>query len=545
MESFDEIVRKKISTRRSKIREIETEIMQLKRELNDSKLVNRLPFKVMRLILEQLDFEQMFEVGKVCRKWSEYLGALRLPQLIIAKKEDRILRRWFFSGEECERDQIIVQPTLNGELTLASSLLVNLKKLKIINQAESGRERLITDFEFLNKLSRLELLEITEIRIPTFGQVERVNGSIESDKKSCAIPTITLPNLKQLSIARLNSQIKLNTPSLTGYRSRMLKNVNFVFPEQVTHLYFDHHYDPEIIRKLANLQYLFVNNADCQYLSEGELLDNHPKLEELSIGAELCGDREEIDTSNLVQLLNEKHAAGRDALKIVFRGVLFESMDELEENHSDESGLEKWISINYNRLYEKELRWIQEINYSGLEVASNELGDWVLEDFHLKFKHVRGVVIGDVQSEESLENFLSAYGERLTTLRFRERGCSEDFVENYLNAACPAIYSLTLRGEWEFDEFDFLLRFNNLYRLDTDLQLHKGCAFSTREYHDDDDIVYELYDRHEAFYFTFVYDRTCVSIKKKSKDSKFRLFYEDSLYGKYEQLSSLILEIKS
>ena len=96
MESLDEIVRMKIRARRSKIREIEAEIMQLKRELNDSKLVNRLPFKVMRLILEQLEFEQMFEVGKVCRKWSECLSAFSLSQLIIAKKENRIPRKWFF-----------------------------------------------------------------------------------------------------------------------------------------------------------------------------------------------------------------------------------------------------------------------------------------------------------------------------------------------------------------------------------------------------------------------------------------------------------------
>ena len=442
---------------------------------------------------------------------------------------------------------MIVQPTLNGELTLASenSFLVNLKKLKIINQAESDRERLIANFDFLNKLSRLELLEITEIRIPTFGQVERVNGSIESDKKSCAIPTITLPNLKQLSIARLNSQIKLNTPSLTGYRSAKLKNVNFVFPEQVTHLYFDYYYEPEIISKFVNLQYLFVNNADCLYLSENELLDNHPKLEELSIGAKLCGDREEIDTSDLLQLLSEKHASGRDALKIVFRGVLFESTDELEEKHTDESesGLEKWISINHSRLYEKELRWIQEINYSGLELACDELGDWVFEDFHLRFNQVRRVVIGDVEDEERLVSFLSAYGKRLTSLRFSEAtNCNEWVLKYHLNAACPAICSLTIQGEWKLNEYSFLLRFENLYRLDTDFQLrHNRCKFKNDDDHDN--IIYELYDKHEAFHITFVYNRTYVSIKKESKDSKFSLYYRDSLFGKYEQLSSLILEI--
>lgn len=85
----------------------------------------------------------------------------------------------------------------------------------------------------------MEVLEITEIRIPK-SEVERekVKGSIEDKSDKQFLATITVSNLKQLSIARLKSKIKLNTPNLASFRS--LTNATFVFPEQMTHLYFDY-----------------------------------------------------------------------------------------------------------------------------------------------------------------------------------------------------------------------------------------------------------------------------------------------------------------
>lgn len=98
-----------------------------------------------------------------------------------------------------------------------------------------------------------------------------------------------------------------------------------------------------------------MNNADCGYLTGGELLGNHPKLQEL-IDPKLSDGREEIDMSALLRLLSNKQASKRNAFKIVFRGVLFESGyelkeqrhpavdDESDEDSEYETGLEKWIS---------------------------------------------------------------------------------------------------------------------------------------------------------------------------------------------------------
>ena len=525
---FFEIGNKRLKLKEFEIEKekIESEIKKLKFELNQSTNLNQLPTEVICLIFKNLAIKDILRCELVCQKWNYFVKCLNIQKLVITKRKEEKVNKWFFSNEICDSLSTITKKNLNFKCKLEDSFMINLKQLKIINSSDdckSDRRKnfpLLANIDFVNKLTNLELLEISKIEFKD-----------KFEKENVIEITITLPLLKYLAIEKDYSSIKLNTPSLSSFKGiGSINNIDFIFPDKITHLYFNSYSYTLCYEKgkFKNLQYFFIN--DLIYVNVVDFLTNLSKVKELSI----CPYRKYGFNSSkryFLEFLEQKKKLNRTDLKLIYYGVLVEDAAQLD-NYEFKKDLVKLHIQNYSKLNEKELRWIKEINYSSLIESCDNQIDRIPKDFHSKFVEIKKVIISDnLDDEHHLMNFLKGF-KKVNTLKIQKhsQSLSESFFEKLLTN-CPQIRSLN------FDKsnrncninYNFIFQFKNLFSLSTCQRLEEN-------------FIVKVFKEFDEFSIKFYLNRYKVTIVKENEKSNYELNVKD-FNSSYYDLHSLLNEL--
>ena len=499
--------------------EIKSDIEQLKYELNTLIGINRFPNELMGLILDRLEASDLLACERVCRRWNGFVKEFARGELIISELNERRPKKWKFPKKACSPKRTIVRSDLQFE-DLASSFLIELKRLKIINnkvRRNYNRFSLLNDLHFVNKLQNLEVLEVSSIQFESEG-------------------TLTLPHLRCLAVSLLESKLKLATPELSSYHGQSVKKIEFVFKEKVTHLHLDkYHAD---CKHLNNLQYLALKNdgipgelvwtqnghLQVGQWSIGEFLNDHPNLKELSIRPSF--DRLNEDTylsaeSKALQVLEQKKSLKREDFHLIFLGVQLENAEQLAAfRYPHRGGLARLHLLNHSTLCTKELRWVKRIDLGGLlKCVSDGLVEEISPDFYEKFDHVEEIVIPYGLAEEHID-VLKKFKDlnSLIVQNNPELETSWNLVSIFEKIAdeLPQIWSLQFDDLYnqERNSLDIAFKFKELGRI----RVTEVYCWSFHR------AVPQLFAKYDMFGFNFVENVTELMISQRSKHSALELW---------------------
>ena len=434
--------------------ELEEELKALKSRYNDLNGINSLPFEVLCLILKRAALSDLLVCEQVCQKWNEIVKQMKIEEAVIAKLGEAP-KEWYQNGQPVQPDSIIVKSELKFE-HFENTFLTSVKRLKICNSSDDPQSNrmphipLIEDLEFVNRLTCLEVLEIAQIKF-------------DQDV------TLSLPNLRCLAIKELASGIKLNCPNLVEFINSKSTSAypEYVFKAKITHLQLDTVYRNN--EMFANLEYICWKA--CGHFCHDALLPTNRNLKLLSVRPPVSTYYYKYAKKNFLSFLQQKNELGplRAHPKLVFFGVLLENSQQLE-NLNDESDkfqdLTKLQLLNYDDLYDDELRWIRTMNYSSVmrAIGDSAIGE-VPEDLHRRFDRVETVYVdAPVADEDHLIEFLKKF-KRFKKFSVKKATLSGAFYER-LAGKLPQIRKLFIHEAGKhFDCLQFIFKFPNLIEL--------------------------------------------------------------------------------
>lgn len=463
--------------------ELEEELKQLKCQYNDFNDINALPFEMLCLILKQVPLQDLLQCEQVCQKWSEITRQLRIDEVVIAKRGE-VPNYWYHNGQPVQPSSIIVRTDLNFD-RFESTFLPGIKRLKICNSSDDSQLNrtpyvpLLENVEFLQRLTHLEVLEIAKFKFD-----EKVN--------------LTLPKLNFLAIRNLVSELNLDCPNLERVRIDQADwYPDYPFKEKITHLYLGGsrglYRNNEMFN---NLQYICWK-ADSHFCSNPTLPTNRT-LKVISVRPKVGRYYYKYSKRNFLKFLEEKRAAGRRDLKLVFFGVLLEDaaqLENLDDEGDDFKDLTRLQLRNYDKLCDEELRWIKIINYS---TVMRYIGDGTIEsvpaDLHQRFASVREVCAdAKVEDEQHLMEFLRPF-RRLEKFSASVAPMDAAFYER-LAFEFPQIRKLSIRKtSKQLEDLEFIFKFPNL------VELTIKFLKLTKEF------VRKLFTTYPVFKFTFARD---------------------------------------
>lgn len=493
--SRDEIC-ERIKVKRCKLSELldekvqlEEELKQLKSRYNDFNGINVLPFEVLSLVLERVPLQSLLVCERVCRKWRAVVQQLKIEEAVIGKLGEAP-KKWCHNDAPVLASSIIVRSQLKFA-QFENSFLASIKRLKIANSSDdpltsrTPHVPLLNDLdEFVNRLTRLETLEIAKIHF---------------DQPA----TLSLPNLRYLAVKELGSELELNCPNLSEVKtSQSSAYPVYVFKEKITHLHLATIYRNN--EMFANLRYICWK-ASSHFCHRCDLPANQ-SLQVLSVRPRVSTNYYKYSKENFLNFLAQKNDSARHQLKLVFFGVLLESAAQLEglnDGGDQFRDLTKLQLRNYGQLYDDELRWIKKINYSSvMRAIADGVIDAVPKDLHQRFDRVREVYVDSkVEDETHLFEFLKKFG-RLEKVSVSKAALGAAFYER-LAVELPLIRALFLHeADSHFPALNFVLKFPNLIELKA-----KGLKI-------DRDFVQALFETYPIFTLTF------------AKHSRYREDYE-------------------
>lgn len=504
-----------------------------KAEHNQTLRINRLPVELFCCILEHVDRSELFEIESVCQRWAYFVKAFVGQRLVISKQTKVRPRHWFYREDynRCNYSSpphsVMVRSNLNVQLE--RSFLISLKQLKICNPTIKNKRQselqtsniLLNNLKFLNRLTALEVLEVSQMHVSRNQWCEW--------KQS----TIRLPNLKHLAISRVRFQnLLLDCPQLMSFRTKDVLGkygqVDFAHPDSILHLHLDKYSTQEDFGKLKSLQYLsitdFFYHKDKEKDHANRIFSNFPNLKEISFWSS--------NKEDFLKLLKEKRAFAREEVELTYCGIFVDNEKHLEhiENQHDL----KLYTGNYQRLCESELKWIERIDY--FEHAE------VLTDFHEKFKNVKEIQVQvPIDDEDRLVKFIGQF-KRLESLRIQKKALLGESFFRKLADRCSSVRYLAiwLKPHDALTDFEFLFQFQHL----ASLTVHKRDL--------DDQLVRRLFDQFEAFELKYSavnkeYDRIYDNIKitRAHKGAQFEFNVCSGHLERFDDLDELLRHIEA
>ena len=453
--------------------ELESSIKRLKSRYNETLAINRLPLEVICLILKRLDYCDLLACEQACEQWNYFVKALRQTRLEIVKKlrvnykTTKIQpRKWFFLDSELQvPSKAMRMKDLNFEVP-ENSFLTRLKYLRICDPKlrhscpHNVDAPLLDDVKFLNRLVSLEMLEISRMLF----------------HEDC---TLSLPNLKYLAIHHPGSDLIVNCPKLTSFQTKERikasdKAIKFLFPETITHVYLNSYATG--FEECKNLQYLSMNSSNFSNKSQEpeysttHLLSSFPKLTEISLRP---GTNYKSNRKSFLELLTKKQQLGRKYLKLIFYGIRLNDPNQLEvRNRKNNCYIEVYDNLivelirNWTNACEKELKWIEDLDYGELMECVGQQADRIPTDIHEKLCGVEQFNICDkVENEDHLMEFIKGFSKNLRLIYFPTKLLPNEHFFERLAESCASSPHLDLRfygNEKRVLNYEFILNFKNL-----------------------------------------------------------------------------------
>ena len=489
---------------------------RLRFEHNQTLAINRLPFEVMKMILDELPLNDLLACERVCQHWNGCVKLLNLRRMIIVKVPPIVYksrnirpRKWFFidTNEWWPSKEL---PRTDLQIDLNDSFLLNLRQLRVCDPPRKhlpiGVQRpLLKDTNFINQLINLEVLEVSRI-----------------DQG-----TIHLPNLTCLAIHRLlGSRVRIDCPKLTSFRTKdgFGELPRFLHPQTVTHLYAVD-YSPAFA-VFNSLKYLSLESSafhnEYGNNDADQFLTAFPKLRVLS---QRPGRNSRWNEQSLQVLLRRKNALKRDNLTIIFFGVPIDDPAQL-----DESNAFRLLMQNYDKLRVEELKRVRSLSYPDLMDSVDHRPEQLPVDIQRTFCNIQKVTVGDgLKDEDALLRLLGGFG-RLRILYF-QISLGEAFFEK-LAAACPpsSHKCLELYFNKQLVSFDFIFRFGNLVCL----KLFDG-AF-------EDEFIRRVFDEFGTFELFFYEEYNSFYISRPDRLSSFDCSRQAISCQSFDSLDDLLRE---
>ena len=510
--------------------EVEQEIMKLKIDYNELNCAVNLPSELMALVLAELPVSCLLTCEQVCSRWNEHVRNLNTKEVVFASVNERKPRKWRHSNDLCDPKSTIVLDDFQLSFKLENSFLSNLRCLKIDNKYDDYRnDRIVNriflkDLDLVNKLTRLEVLEINKIDF----KEER---------------TITLPNLSCLAIDRVYSKLKLTAPKLSSYQTKAVKNVAFVYPEKITHLYLGSEFDTELSElRFPNLEYLCLKVPNIRKrtcLSEwDQFFAIHLNLKTLSMRPSLkfLSKPTYASVKSLALHILEHKKTKQIDLKIVFFGVHLEDASQLEK-YKYRKNLVKLQLQNFSRLGADDMRWFKQLNYLSVMNHFNNDLEKIPDAFFETFKFVREIYVEYMGYEDEKakkrpeEDRLIEFIKKFKSLRsFKVSGSQlGDSFFSRLSTLHPDIWLLNIVDDYDYSLQKSIFDFKNLYHLSTSMS-------------EDEDIVETLFRKfNNIFSFTFEYNGGTTTVERKNDKSPYRLYYENEFRNESTDLGDLLV----
>lgn len=507
--------------------EIVEKIKRLKVSLNEQCPIGKLPTKTLSSIFGHLELEDIHDCALVCQRWAQAVKELNIERLMVAKSLGRPMSSWFYSGELCRPAETIILSTLDYE----SPLWLNLKQLKILNFSDHlnssiADKPLLRDLHFLNKLVNLETLEVARIEL-------------ENEA------TLTLPNLRRLSVACLGSSLKLATPKLTTYKSNQnLNRVHFVYPARLIELHLKRYTGGA--EHLTGLKFLSLK--DFRTLKDNSsFLTDHRRLSTVSLRPKRVLNRLEYyeNRHGLLSLLEQKRQLERHNLKIIFFGIEVQKASQIDFFNYDENLIELQIR-NYSMLNTKELRYIRSLHYGGLLRCFGGEIDRIPSDLPKKFGQVEELIIGGpdgahLNGQQSMDlQHLAEFAKRFpkfNSLKVKNVHAGKrmansldrlpDKLYEELPVLFPQLLSLQVDDPYfrlDEDNLDCVHDFDRLYRLHANV---------------DEGLLEDLFRKFRIFDLSFPLNGGMVRVRKATFQSRYELYSDHQLHGTYRTLGEL------
>ena len=341
---------------------------------------------------------------------------------------------------------------------------------------KSSPFKLCQQLKFLHVCTTIDLEILNDLK-------QLVHLEFEFDSRSSTNQTLTLPNLKVLSINRSVSFV-LNTPKLEVLQCNRIGDIEFKYPQTIKRLECDrvsfHHPN---LTKLINLEALGFSvdedglNAIPGHLSNWTgLKELHPKFSFTCEGCEEKSDHERIRRL-LTRILHERTSLKRDDLKISLNDMLLIDEEHLPNfdaylcpGFERKCDWEDWANgvhtrfrfINYKLIYYADFK-VNRIDFCALAALNFEIS----EDFFQRFPRIRRVIAKNPVDREMFEWFLQNATE-LRKLELNQSNLDQAFFDR-LPKLASRLTHLTVFGSFGLvTDFQFLRQLGQLEEFEAD-----------------------------------------------------------------------------
>ena len=536
--------------------------IQPKIDHNESVPINRLPVELFCMILDHLGRDDLFTYESVCKKWCSYIKTAVNQRLVIAKRPKLQPRHWFFSNTLYPPRSVMVVDTLDVQL-IESSFMFSLKQLKICDPRVEADKYLETDplvqrVEFLNQLVNLEVLEVSKISC----DYDYDNGDYDDNddygdySEKTEQLTLRLPHLKHLAIHYQHYfDLLLDCPKLVAFKTKTVgyyyaENnlpVDFLHPLSITHLFLDQYSNYPNFEKLTNLEHLSVSGFDTEneeVLKEyaKKIFEKFPNLNAISLRPDKSSYR--MAREAFVHLLKERTALRREQVILNFYGIRIDEEAQLERqpeaNGKSYGEFLRFLSglymKNHSQLSASELKWVRELDYSGLFDNPSEYvqkdREKVLLELARKLDRVEVIrVSSEVLDEDHLIAFIGQFKHFNSLKVGKEAVQLGELFYRKLAATCSNAYLMIEMDPGNgFNNFDFAFQFKNLVGL------------RLLYYDANDEFVRLLFDHFDVFQFEHNVKRDRVRITKRSR-TRFEFSVHSGHCEVFDNLDQLLRKV--
>ena len=425
--------------------------------------MDNLPTEMWHLIFDHLQVVDLFSCAQVSKAVYLVVKSYRVREIAFTGR----IHKWFHYTTPITNHKHRVDFTMTSILRQSFFNFDYLKRLKI------GRPSVI-DLDVINKFTRLEELDI-DLK------------NYESEKSR----TLSLANLKvlYLLVPSCLSYVELDTPRLAKLCSFSLEVLEFVYPESIRCIHTFFHSGK--LKTFRNLEYLAItdsynqlNDLRSYYYPSIGLFSVKKGLKNLKEVDFYCSYRYEEDNMSVFKrMIANLLALKRPDLKVFWQNVQITDPNLLTEYERINDKIESRIAFqlkHHDKLKEKveffpyydfndSMRLLKE---AGLDPRSEEF----TSKFFPKYSFRKIGIIGKIEEPEFLLQLI-ARSPNLFELEFENSGLDQSFFDRMADTirlnAIP-LRSLRLNGPSNgFKNFEFLLKFCNLKRFETDQDLPK------------------------------------------------------------------------
>lgn len=408
---------------------------------------DQLSYLVMKQIFLLLSLPELVRCRAVCRQFKFYADQAEVHRLVVSDEHKRRTPRcWHLNARPIDYKGSIgwsefahLKPTqfnLNRQLKFLHICVKRTFSLAILCRFE--------------QLVHLELyLEAGDHRTKTLGH----------------------PELKMLKFYCWFESCVLQTPKLEVLSCDRIGVFQFRHPETIKRLESDYD-NHSFMSKFSNLEFFKCETEIGEV--KPNLLSVWKNLKELDLKNQATRGLDARLKSSLANFLKQKKISKREDLKCFLESV--ELIDESQLKDYGPARGRAHFQLKYNKLLRGSHPNVFSVDYSTLTSWTHNLSD----DFFDKFPSIYTVQATLIVDRDQFEGFLKNVN-NLNRLSLTDTSLDQAFMDNLSNV-CSHLMHLTINGNQNLTNFNFILTFKYLTIFKTDHQFEGSFELAAKAF---------------------------------------------------------------